>query len=318
MKKTGALLLALVAVFFWVAPSFAGKAALSEKDLDSITAAGEPKIIELSGITASGNVSVTFTDTGSFDFNISPNSQTTLRALTVNNIVGENEIANALNISTATATNTNTQSNTIYQSWGSTKDIGVATVAGVNAGNGGSGGNGAVGGGATAVVVAVSVNGQEEHTKCFANCSSPATASLGNVTGGNGGNGGNGGAGGNGAAGLIAPLIMTADQIFDLANVTSSTGTISLSITEAPSYQLNIASGSQTTLAALVLNNVVGKNMIANAINISSGAINVIGDPFIAPTGSGNNATQSNKICQFRGTPQFAIPGVITVGGSTC
>jgi hypothetical protein len=309
MKKIAALM-ALVALVIWTAPSFAAKKALGEGDLDNITAAGEPKIIQLDGVTASGDVNVSFSDFGSYDLNIASESQTGLRALVLNNILGENEVANAINISSNTGSTGGAQSNTIIQSWGATKDIGAATVAGVVGGNGGNGGNGGAGGTAAAGAAAIGANGFVG--KCFAPpCTSPNNDTATATATANGGAAGNGGNGGNAAQGLLAKLTMTADQIVHLANITSLEGGVNVDVEEDPLYQMNIASNSQNNLSALVVNNVLGKNLVANAINISSGVISLgdgISTPFIGASSGGGNTAQTNKICQFRGTPVGA-PG---------
>jgi hypothetical protein len=320
MKKIAALM-ALVALVIWTAPSFAGKKALEEADLDNITAAGEPKIIQLEGVTASGDVNVSFSDFGSYDLNIASESQTGLRALVLNNVLGENEVANAINILSNTAGGAASQSNTIAQSWGATKDIGAATVAGVAGGNGGNGGNGGAGGTAVAGAAAIGANGFVG--KCFAPpCTSPNNDTATANSTANGGAAGNGGNGGAAAQGLIVKLTMTADQIVHLSDITSTDGNVNVDVEEDPDYQMNIASNSQTGLAALVVNNVVGKNMVANAINIFSNDIR-ISNPLDIVGGAGGvgAASQRNTICQFRGTPIGApgyAPGSVLGSSASC
>ncbi len=267
MRKLGTLLLALVAVLFWVVPSFAGKVALTEDELDQLTAAGQPTVIQASAAT---NV-VTLTDAMSAQLAIGAFGQTSLKALTVNNIVGENEVSTQGNvISENGAPSAGSQSNSINQSWGSVLDVGYLPVSSQGGGNG----------------VANSV------TKCvFGPCTQ----------------------GGNSAKTSDKRLTKYADVII---NAIASTSNV-VTVTEIPQFELNIGGGSgcdttgacttpggQSGLAALIVNNVVGRNLVANAVNIAAGAVD-------ATTGIGAgggfgfsaSAAQSNIIKQYRGTP---------------
>jgi hypothetical protein len=104
------------------APSFAAKKAVSDDELDMVTAAGQPVIVNIGG---TGTVS--FSGTTSIAQVLQPSSQTGLRALILNNVVGENQVQNGVNIS-ATFGN-GSQTNTITQSWGSILDLTATTVA---------------------------------------------------------------------------------------------------------------------------------------------------------------------------------------------
>lgn len=106
-----------------VSPSFAGKKAVSDDELDLVTAAGQPVIVQIGG---SGTV--TFVPSTRIAQTIQTNSQTALRALALNNVVGENQVANGINITGQSVSSSLAQSNTITQSWGSTADITVASV----------------------------------------------------------------------------------------------------------------------------------------------------------------------------------------------
>lgn len=97
-------------------PSFAAKKAVSDDELDMVTAAGQPVVISIGGAGT-----VTFGGTTSISSLISPSSQTGLRALILNNVVGENQVHNGVNI--AAAFGNGSQTNTITQSWGSIMDI---------------------------------------------------------------------------------------------------------------------------------------------------------------------------------------------------
>jgi hypothetical protein len=104
------------------APSFAGKKAVSDEELDMVTAAGQPVLISIGG---SGTV--TFNGTSSMTQLIEPSSQTNLRALILNNVVGENQVHNAINVSTLNPGGG--QTNNITQSWGSILDLTAVTTA---------------------------------------------------------------------------------------------------------------------------------------------------------------------------------------------
>jgi hypothetical protein len=127
----------VVAVFL-AAPSAMAKKTMNEAELDLITAAGQPTIVQSSGEDVAVSVLIDVRDT---ELNIGDTAQTNLTALVLNNVAGENQLANALNIQSSTSDNASGltgQSNTITQSWGSVKDIGVTTVP---AGDGGVAGD---------------------------------------------------------------------------------------------------------------------------------------------------------------------------------
>lgn len=109
------------------APSFAAKQAVSDEELDLVTAAGQPAVISSSGTSST----VSFTGNTTVALGILGTSQANLRALVLNNVAGENQVANGVNIQGGNA-GTAGQSNTITQSWGSINDTAFATVAGVS------------------------------------------------------------------------------------------------------------------------------------------------------------------------------------------
>jgi hypothetical protein len=88
-----------------------------------VTAAGQPVIVQIGG---SGTV--TFTPSTSIAQTIQTGSQTNLRALALNNVAGENQVANGINISGQSTSSNFSQNNTITQSWGSTEDITIVSV----------------------------------------------------------------------------------------------------------------------------------------------------------------------------------------------
>lgn len=259
-------IVAFVAVMV-AAPSVMAKKALNEDELDMITAAGQPKIIQ--AVTGS----ITFTDSPVNTLSLSSNSQRQLAALTLNNVVGEVQLANALNIASDAITVGPTQANTILQSWGATKDWTSSTVAGVTATSSAS----------AAATASVNVT----CTKCGINRGGDANASTSAA------------AAAATSPGQIKILTKYADQI-----VETEAGDVV--VEQNGVATLSLETGSQEQLAALVVNNIVGLSQVANATNISSGTIllNVGGiavNSSFGPVGFATN--QTNTITQFRGTP---------------
>ena len=116
---TGISAIALVAAF--AAPTLAAKTVIGDEELDEVTAAGQPKIAQAS--TYKGTAKALNFQVSVFAAHIG--GQTGLNALTLNNIFGENQIANGVNIQAggtgATGLNQGDQSNEAFQSWGSAK-----------------------------------------------------------------------------------------------------------------------------------------------------------------------------------------------------
>jgi len=239
----------VVVAVFLAAPSAMAKKAMNEAELDLITAAGQPTIVQAVGSEVAVAVLIDVRDT---QLEIGETAQQNLSALVLNNVAGENQLATALNIAGAPFNNaTGDQSNVITQSWGSVKDIGAVTVPAGDAGD---------------------ING-----KCvFATCDTSAD-------------------------GAIAVLTASADQI---VHAESSDGVAVAVAFQAPVTDLIIGGTAQTDLVALVVNNVVGMNQVANAINILGGSISLQA-PGLSVGGAGSTvgATQSNNITQYRGTP---------------
>jgi len=116
----------VVVAVFLAAPSAMAKKAMNEAELDLITAAGQPTIVQAVGSEVGVAVLIDVRDT---QLEIGETAQTGLSALVLNNVAGENQLATALNISGAPGNSLTTdQSNEITQSWGSVKDIGAVTV----------------------------------------------------------------------------------------------------------------------------------------------------------------------------------------------
>jgi hypothetical protein len=264
MKKLGTLLVVLAAVLFWVAPSFAAKEALNEDELDSVTAAGQPKVIQAIASTSAA-ATISFTDALSAHLALGESAQSNVSALIVNNIVGENQVATVMNIASDTnGVAGSTQQNLINQSWGSMKDLELL--------EGGSGGAG------------------QRVTGAFDKCVfGPCFRS-----------------GSRGSGGQDRIRTAFADVIIHAAGAAAF-----VDVLETPELELNLGggatagTGAQENLAALIVNNVVGRNLVANALNIASGAISLATDPIISgSTTQGIEAAQRNWISQFRGAPR--------------
>lgn len=272
-------LIALVAVCL-AAPSAMAKKKLADQELDLITAAGQPKIVQ--AITGS----ITFVDEPAFTLSIDTGSQTTTQGLVINNLAGENQIANALNVSGSQFINADaSQSNTVYQSWGATKDftyvtIDTKTFAGVSA---------------VAVNVLIPIQARADcsnvagFTKCGVNRPGDQNLAVAATAVANAAPGG-------GVAGAVAILSKYADQIIE-------TETGDINVTQDGTMTLEILTGSQTSLAALVLNNVVGMNQVANGVNIMGGGVTLSPLAMSTATQFFGAPSQLNDVKQCRGTP---------------
>lgn len=296
MRKSGIFFLALAAALFLAGPSFAGKSkkALSEDELDRITAAGEPTIIQIADVSVStstgdASVEVTFTDDTEADLFLSDGVQQNLRALTVNNVVGENQLANGINV-TSTLGGGATQTNSIIQSWGAVKvtDVEITVTAVETA--------------AEAEGTIINATGLIALDKCVGFAC--------NATSDNSGQTAEADASTTAVALAIAyPVFMAADLIVHLdgVEIESEGGDAALSVeVNKSSDAILILSGtSQTDLATLVLNNVSGKNQVANGINIANaGGISLTSPGFVIEgIANGVFSVQTNTISQYRGTP---------------
>ena len=124
---TGISTIALVAAF--AAPTLAAKTVIEEEELDEVTAAGQPKIAQ--SYTDIGDATSVNFQVNVFAAHIG--GQEFLTALTLNNIFGENQVANNVNIQ-AGNDNGGTQTNNATQSWGSSKAHGYVVVDGAPGG----------------------------------------------------------------------------------------------------------------------------------------------------------------------------------------
>ncbi|MBI4522534.1 MAG: hypothetical protein HY695_01840 [Deltaproteobacteria bacterium] len=279
-KLNMCFLAAMVVALVWALPAYAGKATLSEAELDEVTAAGQPKIVISEVNTDVGTNSVSFIEALSVDLNLGNGAQNNLRALTLNNVLGENEVANAMNI-VSTSQNANiTQANVIQQSWGSVLDF-----SGIAGSTGGSGG------------AEIAITGG----RCvFGPC----------VVGANGRNGSN-----------ARRLTAMGDVI-----IHATGGIVDVSVLETNSSELflgldsggGVAPQAQQGLAALVLNNVVGMNQVANGVNILGGDISLATGTIAGSNSLGGGrgvANQSNIADQFRGAPLSGAGSSISAAG---
>lgn len=120
--------LALIAAF--ATPSLAAKTVIFDEELDNVTAAGEPKIAMAHGDSSA--FAENFQDYH-IDGTLKSESQNLLKALTLNNVFGENQVANATNVIAGSSSTASGQANAITQSWGAAKAWDARTVAGVAA-----------------------------------------------------------------------------------------------------------------------------------------------------------------------------------------
>ena len=125
---TGLSAMALVAAF--AAPSLAAKTVIEDEEMDEVTAAGQPKIAQPSTVVGTA-VSLNF-QINVFAAHLG--GQEELTALTLNNIFGENQVANGVNIQSG-GTGSGLQTNNATQSWGSSKAHDYVEVAGAPGGN---------------------------------------------------------------------------------------------------------------------------------------------------------------------------------------
>ncbi len=127
---TGMSTLALVAAFS--TPSLAAKSVINDAELDQVTAAGQPKIAMATSVK--GDAEAENDQKYKIAGTIQTKSQHQLRALTLNNVFGENQVATGTNIQVADGTtDSSNQKNKIVQSWGASKAMDYVTVDGVAA-----------------------------------------------------------------------------------------------------------------------------------------------------------------------------------------
>jgi hypothetical protein len=325
------LLAAVAILLYFAAPSFAKKA-LNEGDLDRITAAGEPTIIQVSGVTieassvtttdgttgaetvtgGDASLEVSYSDEGPSEMTLGDNAQENLRALVLNNVIGENQIGNGINIISGTSgsgTGQGGQNNSITQSWGAVKVTGVETVT-VEEST------------ATETAADVTQTQTQSHDDVFEDKCVGFSCNTGDQSQVQGdATASTAAAATTVALALAYPEYMSADVIVHVEDVGifSEVGDaeMSVSVNKNAESSLSLGTGAQNTLAALVVNNVSGKNQVANGINIVGGSIRFASPMDITSGGSNMVASQSNSIQQYRGTPINAPqPVAIAIGAS--
>lgn len=285
MKKLAAL--ASMAALLCASTTFAKKA-LDEEEMELVTAAGQPAVIVVDNSGGDFNtIDIMADEMGLITQTVDTGSQTNLRAMAINNVAGENQVANAINIRSGAGSTgpTASQSNEINQSWGSTFDWSFAPGT-ATAGAGGS----------------VSIAGSIDNVKINCVAVGAGTACNGDVA-----------TGGDGGSAEIPHLALSAyaDKIIGVTDLGSS-NTVNISQMNMATVTQSILENSQSTLAALAINNVAGQNQVATGINVTSRGGTFLGNsngvPLIAidstiAGGSGYAGDQSNLINQYRGTP---------------
>ena len=243
------------------APSFAAKKAVSDEELDMVTAAGQPVVINVSGAGT-----VTFTAFTSLTASSpQPSSQQNLRALVLNNVLGENQQHDGINLATATdGATVGNQLNFITQSWGAVSDIrGVTTDSVSN----------------SAVV----------------NCNAAALICKGSATV----------AVGQGAVTVLTRAgdqIISVGYNPDGTKLTSSVSLVTYNPTT--NIAQDVGESSQTNLVALTVNNVVGLNQTGNGVNVIGGGSGVtVGTNLAVSVGNLSGSSQGNTIAAYRGAP---------------
>jgi len=286
---------------------------------------------------ASASVTAAHHASGENVLNVQSSSQTNLRAMAVNNIVGENQIANAVNIQTGALESDGEQINEITQSWGSSYDwtyaegdlIATSVAAGdannsqTDDSNNIQGGHGGGGGFATSGQAGPGAGDIEDNTCILDNChivgaeshtgdggavdlvsGNNAVFTTGDLVGGDGDT----------SVGVLQhlPLTVSADKITHVFVESAGDATVDVSETDESTYIVHVDTDSQTDLAALFVNNIAGMNQIASATNITAHGSMALG------LDNGDNAlifdspingiaeyagAQVNLINQYRGTP---------------
>lgn len=277
---TGIGTLALVAAFSTT--GFAAKAVIDDEELDQVTAAGQPKIVLADG-KAKGDVYAKNDQEFQVNGVLKSQSQNELKAITLNNIFGENQVANGVNIQAATGmAEGSAQSNDILQSWGSAQASAGKKVDGVAS----SGDNNSRIAQANAQAQA-----QTAGEKLIAVDQAQANAQDAEVRQTQ-----------NHAAaqGVLSVLWSFADEI---AMAKGYAGEDLKAKNKVETHITGvIEGGAQSNLSALTVNNVFGMNQVANALNVASGNIGF--NPLdIAASGSTSAASQANNISQYRGAP---------------
>ena len=279
MKPYWSMILVSVALIGFPLQSFAAEE-LQDDQMDRISAAGDPVVLDVEGAAGS---TATYVDDSVFELNFDvAHAQDGLRALTIQNVVGELQLMTNLNVLSASGSVAGTdQRNFSAQSWGSTlpdpETVKVAESSASAAPCGGdgscSGGSGYYGGGHAPGVIA----GDAEAVVAI----SPAASASADV----------------------------------IVRSESSEGEAHADIVNKAKFKLTFSeSEAQKDLSALFFSNVVGRAQMALNLNIASGGLGLIpgsSDSFANPiSGDATGVVrQVNTGIQFRGTPLVGTTG---------
>lgn len=274
---TGMSTVALVVAFS--SPGFAVKSVIADEEMDQVTAAGEPKIAMVKNAAAKNDVYSLNEQANWFSGVLEEGSQNELKAITLNNIFGENQVATGVNIQSADGMSDNSsQENNILQSWGSAKATPGKSVDGVAS----SGDN-------NSKIAQLNKQAQKGEKIVASDIENSQTANPRQTQ--------NHAA----AAGKLSVLWAFADEISSVEGAISggsvyATNYVDTSVTGV------IEGGAQSNMSALTVNNVFGLNQVANALNVASGSVSF--NPLdISAANSASGASQTNTISQYRGAP---------------
>ena len=273
MKPYWSPILVSLALLAFPVQSF-GAEELQDDQMDRISASGDPVILDVSGGTQS---TATYVDDSVFELNFDvPHAQDGLRALTIQNVVGELQLMTNLNVLSASGNVAGTdQRNFSAQSWGSTLPdpetvkVGTAFASAAPCGGAGScsGGSGQYNGGHAPGVIA----GDADAVVAI----SPAAKASADV--------------------IVRSKASEGESHADIVNKAKFALTFS-------------ESEAQKDLSALFFSNVVGRAQMALNLNIAGGGLGLIpgsNDTFANPIEGDATGVikQVNTGIQFRGSP---------------
>jgi hypothetical protein len=244
-----------------VVPSHAGKQVITDSEMDEVTAAGQPTVLKGEDIDMAAEVNIAL--------GIENEAQQNVRALILNNVSGENQVATDMNIASGTAGGR--QDNNITQSWGSTYDR-------------------SFGGGASTPSVTATARGGEAECNRSALICVPREGASQTAT----------------ATGASTPSIRSsiyADQIILADGDLDYTPETRIEMRIENVAQQGLSALVVNNVAGL--NQVASGLNIAG--NVGTGAVGSTGGGNVTIDGAGSAAGQGNIINQFRGTP-FARP----------
>jgi hypothetical protein len=267
---------------FIATPAFAVES-LSDDEMDRLSASGDPVVLQAKG---EQDTEVAYLDDSSYELTFSvPHAQSGLRALTVQNVVGELQLLVNLNVLSASQNVAGTdQRNFSLQSWGSTlpdpstvKTVSASAASAPCAGRGNCNGDSTEG-----LFARSSVDVRGDAAAAVSTKISPAASASADV----------------------------------IVNAESSEGSARAAVNNASQYKLDFAqSQAQSDISALFVSNVVGRAQMALNLNIAAAQLNLVpgtgGEPFTNPLGSVGPGVikQVNTGIQFRGTPLVGSSG---------